>query len=59
VTFKSSENNSLDIMPKNTSRDIHDKHPTIRNGTLPFQKEDVKQDSSVTEFSNSHIATEQ
>jgi hypothetical protein len=45
VRFKSSENNSSDIMTKN---DIHDKHiQKIRNGSLPFWKEDVEQDSSV------------
>ena len=54
VRFKRSENNSADIMTKNTSREIHDKHTKqIRNGTLPFWKEDVKQDSSVTEFTKS------
>jgi hypothetical protein len=47
VKFKRSENNSADIMTKNTTREVHDKHTQqIRNGTLPFWKEDVKQDSS-------------
>jgi hypothetical protein len=51
VRFKTSENNSADIMTKNTTREVHDKHTQqIRNGTLPFWKEDVKQDSSATEF---------
>jgi hypothetical protein len=51
VRFKRTENNSADIMTKNTTRDIHDKHSkSIRNGTLEFWKEDVKQDSSVSEF---------
>ena len=51
VRFKRSENNSADIMTKNTKRDIHDKHSkSIRKCTLEFWKEDVKQDSSVTEF---------
>jgi hypothetical protein len=54
VRFKRSENNSADIMTKNTTRDVHDKHTQqIRNCTLPFWKEDVKQDSSVPEFTKS------
>jgi uncharacterized membrane protein len=41
-------------MTKNTTREVHDKHTQkIRNGTLPFWKEDVKQDSYVTEFTKS------
>jgi hypothetical protein len=47
VRFKRSQNNSADIMTKNTTRDIHGK------GTLEFWKEDVKQDSSVSEFTQS------
>jgi hypothetical protein len=51
VRFKRSVKNSADIMTKNTTRKVHDKQTQqIRNGTLPFWKEDVKQDSSVTEF---------
>jgi hypothetical protein len=54
VRFKRSENNSADIMTKSTTKDIHDKHiKNIRNVSLPFWKEDVKQDSSVTEFTHS------
>jgi hypothetical protein len=54
VGFKRSENDSADIMTKNATREVHDKHTQqIRNGTLPFWKEDVKQDSSVTEFTKS------
>jgi hypothetical protein len=54
VRFKRSENNSADIITKNTTREVHDKHTQqIRNGTLPFWKEDVKQDSSVTESTKS------
>jgi uncharacterized membrane protein len=54
VRLKRSENNSADIMTKNTTREGNDKHTQqIRNGTLPFWKEDVKQDSSVTEFTKS------
>jgi hypothetical protein len=46
-------------MTKNTTKDIHDKHiQQIRNGSLPFWKEDVKQDISVTEFSHSQKATQ-
>jgi hypothetical protein len=56
VRFKRSENNSADIMTKNTTRVIHDKQG--RKGTLPFWKEDVKQDGSMTEFTNSRISTE-
>jgi hypothetical protein len=41
-------------MTKNTTREVHDKHTQqIRNGTLPFWKGDVKQDSSMTEFTKS------
>jgi hypothetical protein len=51
VKFKRSENNSAHIMTKNTTREVHDKYTQqISNGTLPFWKEDVKQDISVTEF---------
>jgi hypothetical protein len=51
VRFKRSENNSADIMTKNTTRDVHEKHSkSIRKGTLEFWKEDVKQDSSVNEL---------
>jgi hypothetical protein len=54
VRFKRPENNSADIMTKNSTTEVHDKHTQkIRNGTLPFWKEDVKQDSSVTEFTKS------
>jgi hypothetical protein len=54
VRFKRSENNSADIMTKNTSRDVHDKHSTsIRSGNLEFWKEDVNHDSSVPEFTQS------
>jgi hypothetical protein len=52
--FKRSENNSADIMNKNTPREIHDKHTQqVRDGALPFWKEDVKQDGSMTEFTSS------
>jgi hypothetical protein len=54
VRLKRSKNNSAGIMTKNTTSEAHDKHTQkIRNGTLPFWKEDVKQDSSVTEFTKS------
>jgi hypothetical protein len=54
VRFKRSENNLADIMTKNITRDIHDKHSkSIRKGTLEVWKEDVKQDSSVSEFTQS------
>jgi hypothetical protein len=54
VRFKRSENNPADIMTKNTPREIHDKHTQkVRDGTLPFWKEDVKQEGSVTEFTSS------
>jgi len=56
VRFKRSENNSSDIMTKNTTRDIHEKHSkNIKNGTLDFWKEDVKQDDTVTEFGSSQV----
>jgi hypothetical protein len=46
-------------MAKNTMKGIHDKHiQQIRNGSLPFWKEDVKQDSSVTEFTHSRMDTQ-
>jgi hypothetical protein len=49
--FKRSEENSADIMTKNTTRDIHEKHTKkIRKGTLAFWREDVTQDRSVMEF---------
>jgi hypothetical protein len=54
VRFKRSENNSADIMTKNMTRDVHDKHSkSIRKDTLEFWKEDVKQDTSVSEFTQS------
>jgi hypothetical protein len=54
VRFKRSENNSADIMTKNTPREINYKHTQqVRDGILPFWKEDVKQDGSVTEFTSS------
>jgi superoxide dismutase len=59
VRLKRSENNVADIMTKNTMRDVHDKHTQqVRDGTLQFWKEDVKQGSSMTEFTNSRISTE-
>jgi hypothetical protein len=59
VRFKRSENNLSDIIATNTTKDIHDKHILqIGNGSLPFWKEDFKQDSSVTEFPHSQIATQ-
>jgi hypothetical protein len=59
VRFKRSENNSPDIMTKNTTKDIHDKHiKQIRNSSLPLWKEDVKQDSSVTEFTHSRMGNQ-
>jgi hypothetical protein len=59
VRFKrSEENNSSDIMTTNPTKDIHDKHiQQIRNGSLPFWKEDVKLDSSATEFTHSQMGT--
>jgi hypothetical protein len=54
VRFKRSENNSADIMTKNTPREIHDRHThQVKDGALPLWKEDVKQDGSVTEFTSS------
>jgi hypothetical protein len=51
VRFKRSENNSVDIITKNTTREVHEKHSkSIRKGNLEFWKEDAKQDSSVTDF---------
>jgi hypothetical protein len=59
VRFKRSENNAADIMTNNTTRDVHDKHTQqVRDGTLPLWKENVKQDDSVTEYTNSWISTE-
>jgi hypothetical protein len=58
VRFKRSENNSADIMTKNTTRDVHDKHSkSIRKGTSQLWKEDVKQDSSVSEFTQSRASS--
>ena len=46
VRFKRTDNNSSDILTKNTPRAVFDKHATeIRNGTLSCWKEDVKADS--------------
>jgi hypothetical protein len=54
VRFKRSENNSADIMTKDTMRDVLEKHTkSIRKGTLEFWQEDTKQDSSETEFTQS------
>jgi hypothetical protein len=40
VRFNRSENNSSDIMTKNTTKDIHEKHnKQIRNDSFPFWKE--------------------
>jgi hypothetical protein len=51
IRFQRSENNSSDILTKNTTRDIHERHTTkIRNGTLDCWKEDVKTDASVRLF---------
>jgi hypothetical protein len=51
VRFKRSGENSADIMTKNTTRYIHEKHTkNIRNRTLAFWKEDVTQDRSVVVF---------
>jgi hypothetical protein len=59
VRFKWSENNSADIMTKNTTKYIYDKHiKQIRHGSLPFWKEDVKQDSSVNEFTHPQMGTQ-
>jgi hypothetical protein len=59
VRFKRSKNNSADIMTMKTTKDIHDKHiKQIGHGSLPFWKEDVKQDSSVTEFTHSQMGTQ-
>jgi hypothetical protein len=58
VRLKRSKNNSADIMTKNTTKDIHENHiKQIRNGSLPFWKEYVEQDSSVTEFTHSRMST--
>jgi hypothetical protein len=54
VRFKRSENNSEDIMTKNMTRDVHDKHSkSIRKGNSEVWKEDVNQDLSVSEFTQS------
>jgi hypothetical protein len=49
VRFKRSEDNSSDIMTKNTPRDIHFWHTkSIPSGILTCWREDVKSDPSVT-----------
>jgi hypothetical protein len=54
VRFKRSENNSADILTKNKTRDVQDKHSkSIRKGALEIWKEYVKQDCSVSEFTQS------
>jgi hypothetical protein len=41
VRFKRSENNSAEIMIKNTTKDVHEKHSkSIRKGTLEFWEEE-------------------
>jgi hypothetical protein len=51
VRVKRSDDNSADIMTKNTTRNKHKKRINkIRNGTLAFWKEDVAHESSVVEF---------
>jgi hypothetical protein len=51
IRFQRSENNSSDIMTKNTTKEIHDRHTTkLRNGTLDCWKEDVKTDPTVQLF---------
>jgi hypothetical protein len=51
VRFKRSEDNSADIMTKNTPKELHEKHTAnIRNGTLTCWKEDVKSDPTVKLF---------
>jgi hypothetical protein len=48
IRFKRSADNMSDIMTKNTTREIHERHSKrIKYGTLDFWKEDVKQDRSV------------
>jgi hypothetical protein len=49
VSFKRSEENSADIITKNTPRSIHEKHTAmIRSGTLTCWRDNVKNDPSVT-----------
>jgi hypothetical protein len=51
LRFQKSENNSSDIMTKNKTREIFEKHTTkIHDVTLDCWKEDVKTDSSVKFF---------
>ena len=49
IRFKRSEDNSADIMTKNTQKELFEKHTKdIRTGSLTCWKEDVKSDPSVT-----------
>jgi transposase InsO family protein len=51
IRFVRSENNSSDIMTKNTPASIHDQHTImIKDGRLKCWKEDVVTDSSVIQF---------
>jgi hypothetical protein len=58
IRFQRSENNSSDIMTKNTTKEIHDRHTTkLRNGTLDCWKEDVKTDPTVQLFNAAKTET--
>ena len=51
IRFVRSENNSSDIMTKNTPNELFQRHTgRIRNGYLTCWKEDVKSDPSVVMF---------
>ena len=51
VRFVRSEDNSSDIMTKNTARELFEKHAKrIREGLLSCWKEDVKSDPSVAMY---------
>jgi hypothetical protein len=51
IRFKRSEDNSADIMTKNTNKELFEKHTElIRTGNLTCWKEDVKSDPTVTLF---------
>ena len=51
IRYVRSENNSADIMTKNTAKDLYQKHTeAVRTGYMTCWKEDVKSDPSVTMF---------
>jgi predicted sulfurtransferase len=56
IRFKRSDDNSADIMTKNSTKDLFEKHiKAVRTGNLTCWKEDVKSDPSVTMFDRTEV----